>query len=199
MKKIISLVIILTTLFALAIPANASVDYYGYTDEANNNNMAVPDTWYISYGDNELCKVEFLCQDGDALTMTYGSTDVYSSLDASARAKCSRGDIDNSLFTEADIADLLGVNASQVSKITINKKEYFLAKTVTNIDYQGSTYAIDTHYWVRITNGWLYLYQYAGIVYGDTYDSFVNVVISTSNYGISTGVTWKPNPSKVIG
>ena len=184
MKKIISLILILATLFALAMPANAA-SYYTYTDKASGNQLTIPYAWDLESGDSELAKVEFVYEDGGTLIMTYGSRDFYSNLDANTRNSFSRSEVNNSLFTEADIAEVLGVNPSEVTRVKVSGTEYFLARTVTRTTYQGTNLAIDTHYFLRIDNGWMYLFQYLGNVDCETYDDFIGIIASCT-YGKST-------------
>jgi len=187
MKKIIALVLTLAALFSLAIPANAAIGtYYSYTDKSTGNVLTVPSSWEIEYGTNSITKVEFTTSQDGVFLMTYGSSDIYAGLDAETQRACPRKSINNDMFDKEDIADVLGVKASEVTMTTVGGHEYFLARSTYNTTYQNYNISVDAHYWIRIHNGWMYMYQYLGDVTGNVYNMFVNIVISYATYGEKT-------------
>ena len=187
MKKIIAFVLTFATLFSLALPANAAISTsYSYTDKESGNVLSIPYSWDIEPGTKPLTKVEFVTTEDGVLLMTYGSSDIYAGLDAETRRACPRSTINNDMFDKEDIADVLGVKASEVTMTTVGGHEYFLARSTYNTTYQNYNISVDAHYWIRIHNGWMYMYQYLGDVTGNVYNTFKNIVISYATYGEKT-------------
>lgn len=99
----------------------------------------------------------------DGVLYTYVSGDVYSNLPSYAKSFLSRKDINNSAFTEMDIAAAIGVPRKMVSKRRINGIEYF-AVQVHASDFPGQT-IVDCLMYERYVNG----YE-IGFIYADSND-----------------------------
>ena len=184
MKKITSLALAILLIVALALPASAAL-IGTYIDSRSGNQLTLPSTWSYSSQSTERTHIKFNSNTSDSAYMVYKSFDLYAGLDASARSKCSRSQVNNDLFTKAEIAEVLEIDSRTISMVTLGGNQYFYADTV----YKSSSGAtIDNDYWVMIKDGWFYIYDYAGKTSGQLYNDFKSVIASAT-YGTKTSGT----------
>lgn len=168
---------------ALALPASASL-IGTYIDFRSGNQLTLPSFWTYTSQSNEYTNIKFNANTSDSAYMVYKSIDLYSKLDASDRSKYTRSQLNNSMFTKTEIADVLDIDSRTISMVTIGGNQYFYADTV----YKSSSGAtIDNDYWVLVKDGWFYVYDYAGKTSGQLYDDFKNVIASATYGNKSSG------------
>lgn len=108
--------------------AMAAVDPGEYTDLETGLSFTLPEGW--SQGDmlpgHSILKAKFV---SDQAVIMYGNMDGWSAMSDSERIGLERGDIDQSFLTAEDIADIYGLDASEVSTATYGGREYYVAST----------------------------------------------------------------------
>lgn len=160
MKRVSALLLAVMLLLSLAVPVSAA-STYTYTDKESGNKLSIPSGWDTEDVDTGLFQVKFVPSSGSAL-MEYGSVDLWDTLSSSAQKKTPRSEFDNDQFSKSDVADILGCKTSQVKLVTVDGKEYFRAEFEKSSTTKGISYTIDVTFWVRIDQGWMYLYYFAG-------------------------------------
>lgn len=184
MKKLITAILVSICLLSLTICANA-VGGFVYKDVDSGNCLSLPEGWDLEYEDGSLVKVTFLPEDNNSALMQYGSTDYWNSLDADSKRKTPRTSFDNSHFSAADLAELVGCTSRDVKRITMNGTEYYRASFQKNVPSGKFSVTLDMTYWVRYHNGWIYVYQYVGSETNVLYRQFKDM-IATASYSTPT-------------
>lgn len=136
---------------------------FTHKDTATGASFTVPANWKEESlsKDREYIDVKFASTKESGLVIMYGSTDLWSLLPASERVGYTRADVDNSIFTRADIAEMFGTLGSVTTK-TYNGKEYYFAEVTTTSDAYGVNLSVTVTHVLRIENGWAYWFQFGG-------------------------------------
>lgn len=148
----------------------AATASFTYTDENSGVTFTVPANWVEApmnqeryYLDakftsnlEEGLSIFFTCED------VYASEELWSDLSEAERNALTRSDIDNSIFTKSDIAELFGCEADEVSMVFYRGKEYFRVETVSSATTYGIDISVPMTNLVRCENGYIYLFQFNG-------------------------------------
>ena len=187
MKKLTALVLTLILVSTCVFPASAAL-VGKYTDHTNGNVLTLPSGWTYKSKSADYASISFQSNSSESAYMTYESIDVYSGFDASIQSTYTRSEICNDLFTKEDIASVIGVDASDITMVTINGIEYFYADSVYTTTSNGSRVSVDDDYWVLMDNGWFYCYNFAGDTDGQLYKNF-KAMIASATYGAAESST----------
>lgn len=136
---------------------------FTHKDTATGASFTVPANWKEESlsKDREYIDVKFASTKESGLVIMYGSTDLWSLLPASERVGYTRADVDNSIFTKADVAEMIGTLGTVTTK-TYNGKEYYFAEVTTTSDTYGVNLSVTMTHVLRIENGWAYWFQFGG-------------------------------------
>ena len=162
MKKI--LVITFTVLLLLSLSLGVSAASYVYTDSETNVKFTVPTNWTEKAlsKDREYIDVKFVSTKNEGMSILYGSTDVWSKMPSSDKAGYKRSDLNNSMFTNADIAEMTGTSVSKVKKVTYNGAQCFQAESTTTSELYGVKITVTMTHVIYYDNGWMYWFQFSG-------------------------------------
>lgn len=185
MKKVCTLFLAALLLLSLAVPVCAK-STVTYTDSDSGNLLRVPSDWKIDTNVKAPLKARFSPSSGTGAMMNYGSVDLWGSLSDTMKKQLSRSDLDNSQFSNADIAEIIGVKTKQVKQITLSGRDYFYAETEKSVKNSGLSFTLTVCQWVCIDNGWLYLYQFGGGTDDSLYKDFTALVTSATYGGKAT-------------
>lgn len=184
MKKII--LCFLSFVVALCLIGTAFADGpFVYTDVNTNTSFTVPEDWDQKdmSKPRKFIDAKFVSTIDNRFEIIYTSEDIYG--DPSAQnefgSSISREDINNSLFTKADFADIFGCDKSDVSMITYGGVEYFFAETSASVNLYGVDISIPMVYLARCCNGNFYMFQFSGKTDSPYYDDF-ECLVSSVNY-----------------
>lgn len=180
MKKAISLLIVVSLIFILTLPAGAKTSTYTYTDRAGGNSFQVPTGWNLESLDNDFLDVKFVPSSAASALILYGSTDLWSSLSAGSRKGLTRSDVDNAAFSRISVANFIGAKSSDVKMVTLGGNEYFRGEAQKTRTAAGLTFNITLTNFIRFENGWMYWYQFGGGESHSLYDDFEAMVASAS-------------------
>lgn len=185
MKRANTLILVFFLMLSLALPVCAKSSTISYADTESGNTLSVPSDWKLDYQDDVLVKVKFVPTSGASALMQYGSSDLWRSLSKAAQNDLPRSEFDNSQFSKADIAGLVGAKTGNVKMVTISGREYFQADMEKTTTYGGYKFTLPVTYWVHVDNGWFYIYQFAGGENHALYSNFKSLIASAS-YGDSS-------------
>lgn len=185
MKRVNALILAFFLMLSLVLPVCAKSSTITYTDKDSKNVLSVPSDWKLEERDDSLVKVKFVPSSGTSALMQYGSTDLWSTLSKSAQKNLPRSEFDNSQFSKADIADLVGAKSSNVKMVTIGGREYFQADVEKTSTSGGMKLTVSVRYWAYVDNGWFYLYQFVGGESHSLYGKFKSMIASASYGGSS--------------
>lgn len=96
-----------------------------------------------------------------------------------------REDIGNDIFNTEEVAEMLSCEETQLSKVTYNDREYYLAKTEYSQEVEGNVVSADVTHLMRIENGYMYQFYFMGTT-DDPRFSDVERMLSTAEYPFDT-------------
>lgn len=162
-----------------------------YTDNDSGVTFDLPASWYETElsKDRDHVDAKFLTTKAEGVSIVYGSTDVWSATPAADKIGYSRRDMNNDIFTKADIAEMLGTNAYSVVTKSYGGVEYFQAKTTQSVNVGGTYLNFNMTQVIRVENGWMYTFQFAGDETSLQFADFVSLLNSVE-YPNTTSSAW---------
>ena len=162
MKKIFSILVAILLLLSLSMGVSATS--YTYKDAETDVSFTVPDNWTQKAlsKDREYIDVKFVSNVAEGMSILYGSTDVWAKMPSSDRAGYKRSDLNNSMFTNADIAEMAGTSTSKVKRVSYNGVQCFQAESTTTSDIYGLEISVTMTHVIYYDNGWMYWFQFSG-------------------------------------
>ena len=127
--------------------------------------------------ERETLDVIFSSTQESGCSIMYGSVDVWAAASAEDRKGYTRADIDNSIFSKEDIAEINGIPVSQVELITLGGHDYYKATTDKKSDVYGISVALSTTTMTRIENGIMYTFYFTGDTCLNYISSFLEPVV----------------------
>ncbi len=139
-------------------------DAFVYTDSDSGVSFTVPENWKQSdfTEEREFIDVKFASTQDEGCTMIYGSTDMWSQTPLAGRIGTTRSDLNNSLFTKADVAEIYNTTADKITMVTYNGTSYFKCEMEQQTEAYGMGISIPMTVLVHIENGWMYTFQFSG-------------------------------------
>lgn len=204
MKRLfVFIFVVLALSLTLNITAFAATDKgnnsFIYTDSENGVTFTVPSNWKQKEfsQDREYIDVKFVSPNVPGSIMIYGSTDMWAQIPYTEKVGHTRSDLDNSIYTKADIAELYGTTADEISMVTYNGAEYF----VGTFKYSSNTSAVDVTITMtqalRIDNGWMYIFQFGGTSTDKLYSDFEKL-LKSAEYPTVSNVTGIVSDTNII-
>ncbi len=167
-------------------------DSFVYTDTDSGAKFTVPANWKKKefFEDREYIDVKFVSTKDDGCVIIYASEDIWEEMSPADRIGYTRSDVNNDIFTRADVAEMFSTTADKVSTVTYNGVEYFQGEIDhTSDDYGGLTVRMTAL--VCIDNGWLHMFQFGGTSTHKLYSEFESlmdsIVYSDTSSGTGTG------------
>ncbi len=156
-----------------------------HTDTDSGVTFTVPANWKQKAfsEDREVIDVKFVSTKEDGCTIIYSSTDIWNQMPGSDRGGFTRSDLNNSVFTISDIAEMYNTTADKISTVTYNGVQYFKGETNHTSDTYGLT--IKMTQLVYIDNGWMYMFQFGGTSTHKLYSDFESLLNSVQYPSVS--------------
>ncbi|HHZ00779.1 MAG TPA: zinc ribbon domain-containing protein [Tissierellia bacterium] len=166
-------------------PQTAEADYtptssFTYTDTKTQATFTVPANWVETplSEERESIDVKFTSLEEDGMSIMYGSFDVWSEMTASERSGYSRSDVDNSIFTKSDIADIFGLSSNDIKLVTYGGNEYYTATVTSSTDAYGLSFTVTITHMLLVNNGYMYWFQFSGASDNELYNDFESLLSS---------------------
>ena len=80
------------------------------------------------------------------------------------------------MFTNADIAEMVGTNILKVKKVTYNGAQCFQAETTTTSNINGLEIDVTMTHVIYCDNGWVYWFQFSGDSDNEYYSDFQSML-----------------------
>ncbi len=179
MKKVI-LLTLLTTLFLFLLPPPAFATSSTYTDVESGVSFTIPANWEQEAftKDREFIDAKFVSTKEDGCVIIYGSTDMWRQMSASDRIGYTRSDINNSMFSKADIAEMYGTTANNISMASYSGIQYFYGEVKQSTNVSGISISVTMTQLVYFNNGWMYMFQFGGTDTHKLYSDFEDLLNS---------------------
>ena len=189
MKRFISAVMVIAICVIMLTTAvfAAGTGSFRYTDSVSGMSFVVPENWVESamFEEREYIDAKFTSNLEEGLCIIFTSEDMLSDtfleeagISSLEKSLISRRDLDNSLFTKADVAAMYGESPSAVSMAVCGNKEYFVLETEQVANVYGVSVLVPLTVYVRCENGYMYMFQFNGAKGTTYFKDFENLVKS---------------------
>lgn len=167
-------------------PTNA----FTYTDEGTLLTFTVPANWsgLPLSEDTETIDAKFVSNEDSGACIMYAGTDLWEKLTASERAGYTRAEIDNSIFSIADVAVMYGLSASEVSVETYGDIEYYKAVPLLSGASGELALTVEMTHLIVVKNGYLYDFQFSGTEESEYYKDFESLIMSADYHVLAAPV-----------
>ncbi len=162
------------------VPEGEDTDSFVYTDSDSGVEFTVPKNWKQKdfTEDRKYLNAKFVSTKEDGCIILFSTLNVWDELSPSEKIGLSRADVDNSLFTKADIAEMFSTTEDDVSMFTYNGVEYYKCTLTTNEEEYEISLDITTTQLLCVNNGWMYSFQFNGKEDHKLYPDFEELVKS---------------------
>ncbi len=168
-------------------PTPTQTKAFTYTDSISGMTFTVPANWTQKpmSEKRDVLGAKFISNLEEGLAIIFTSVDALSdeALEGSSvsmleRLLISRRDLNNSMLTKADIADMYGGSENDVSMVTYAGKEYFMIETVQSGSAYGMSIKVPMTILVHCENGFMYMFQFGGSKDNPYFGDFLSLVNS---------------------
>ena len=151
-----------------------------YTDTDSGISFTIPANWEQKElnGDRKHLDAKFVSTKESDCVIIFGSTDMWEAMPSSEKNGYSRKDLDNSLFTKSDIAEMYGTTEDKISVVSYNGVQYYKGEMTKSLDESGFNLSITTTQLTYINDGWMYMFQFGGTDGHSLYSDFESLVSS---------------------
>ena len=186
LKKIVDTVHFDTEPELLAPPTQT--DAFTYTDPTSGMAFTVPANWVEEpmFKERKFIDAKFVSNLEEGLSIIFASEDMLSDgflaesgVSEFEKLMLSRSDLDNSMFSKADVAAMYGESENAVSTVTYGNREYFILETIQSGTAYGMTVKIPMTILFRCENGFMYIFQFSGDKDNPYYGDFEALINST--------------------
>ena len=109
----------------------------------------------------EYFDIKYVSKSNSMIITLFGATDLWEKLPSSAKTELSKKEINDSMFSKSDIADMFGLSSSSITERTINGIHYYVCVVhQTSEDFEGLT--LELSHYIHIENGWVYWFEFSG-------------------------------------
>lgn len=142
----------------------AETNSFVYKDKETGCEFTVPANWSQESlsQDREFLDVKFTSNKDQGLSILYGSSDIWAEMSSSERKGLSRSDVNGSMFSSEEWAEIMGVDQSKVSTVSYGGKEYYKYVLTSTSSTYGINIDVTMTCLMRIENGYAYTFQFSG-------------------------------------
>lgn len=197
-RKIISVFVYMIIIFLFTLPSYAE---YLYTDPLTHTTFKIPDNWVeVPLLNQETnIDVKFKSNENDKMLIMFSSFDLWEEFSKKEKLGLNREDIDNSILSKADVAEMFGTAISKVKTVTYNKKKYYQVEVSEKVSQGNYNIFVYISHLIHVENGYIYTFSFNGSNDNELYIDFITLLNSinypSSNSKISTSSTDIPNDS----
>ena len=151
---------------------------FTYIDSETKVKFTVPANWTEKdlSKDREYIDVKFVSSEEEGMSILYGSTDIWAKMSSSDKVGYKRSDLNNSMFTNADIAEMAGTSTAKVKKVTYNGVQCFQAESTTTSEVYGLNITVTMTHVIYYDNGWMYWFQFSGDSSNEYFSDFKSLL-----------------------
>lgn len=160
----------------------AETEAFVYTDANTGLSFTVPANWVEKplNEEREYITAKFVSNLEPGLCIFFYGEDFWSQLPEEERSLYSRSEVDNSLFTEADIAYMYGCEESEVSTVYFGDRAYFSVEITDTGTLYGLTATATSIVFLRYENGYLYAFRFFDTRESPYYKDFESLMNSVT-------------------
>lgn len=144
------------------IPAELLTDAFVYNDMETGTSFTVPENWSKGASDREqdTFNIEFTSNVNPVTHILYAWTDAWADLSPLERVSRERADIDNTIVTKADFAEVFEVPEDDVKIVVYGKNRYYKVERITTTDVYDLSISTTITQLFHFDNGYIYIFQF---------------------------------------
>jgi hypothetical protein len=161
---------------------------FTYTDSETQTSFTVPANWVESSlsKTRDYIDVKFVSLEEEGLCIMYGSYDLWNEMTETEKAEVrrsgfNRSDMDNSIITKADVAEMYCIPTDDIKMAIYHGNEYYMATVTSSTSAYGADFSVTGTFAIRIDNGYMYFFQFSGTRDNEFFDDFESM-LSSVNY-----------------
>jgi len=172
-----------------------------YEDPTSGIKFTVPENWVQQEmnEEREYLDAKFASNKDEGLLILFSCEDVWSALPASEKSQLTRTEIDNSMLTVADVAEMCECSEKNVSVVSFGGKEYFQACFSAPYSEFGFTLSVLRTCLIRVENGHMYMFQFSGDSNHALYSDFEQLMNSISYPKTEVSTSQENSPAEQDG
>lgn len=158
-----------------------------YLDPVSGTSFLLPVGWIQEdmSKEREYIDAKFVPEKNDGTCIIYTCEDFWMAIEETERLELermgySRKDVDNTLFSAADLADMYSIDSSDVYVLNYSNQDFLTAEITQKQELFGFTFPIKSTILVCIRNGYIYSFQFSGAsdssIYGQLFDEMLNSI-----------------------
>ena len=162
------------------VPESKDTDAFIYTDSDSGVKFTVPANWVEDEfnEEREFLDAKFASTKEDGLIMVFSSTDAWSEMSSADKVGLTRSDINNSMLSKSDVAEIYGTTEDKVSLYMYNGVEYYKCESTANKEMYGLSLDITMNHFLHVKDGWIYTFQFGGTSDHKLYSDFEKLIRS---------------------
>lgn len=174
------------------MPPPEETEPFVYLDSDTGLEFTVPANWVQTElsKERETLDIKFMSTLERGMSILYGSMDFWEDVRKETQGNplfsFSRKDIDNSFFTDAQLAEIMGILPDEVTEVEIGGKEYFRYAVKQNIPYLEFNLEIVCTFLARVENARCYFFSFTGDSSSEYYRDFERLVASAKYPPVSS-------------
>jgi len=155
-------------------------DPFVYSDVDSGVDFIVPAGWYQKefVEDRTAIDAKFVYSEEGDVVIIYGSIDLWSQMTIFEQANISRAEINNTLFSKRDYAEMFGIEMDDVTVVEYNGVQYYKFEYEVMEEMYGIELQVTMTQLVYIDNGWMYTFQFTGLSTHQQYRDFEELLNS---------------------
>lgn len=153
---------------------------FEYTDIDSGVKFTVPSNWKQEAfsQDRQFIDAKFVSTKEAGCTMFFGGNDLWAAMPDADKIGYVRSDIDNSIFTKEDIAEMYEISADKVSLYSYNGVEYYRCEVTDSVEVGELDVSLTMTQMIYVDNGWMYMFQFGGTSTHKLYSDFEDLLRS---------------------
>lgn len=153
-----------------------------YRDAETGVEFTVPANWSQDSltESRDVLEAKFTSDLEGGMTITYGKADLLAELTDEEQAEISRPMVDNSFFSEEELALMVGIPEDELISETYGGKEYIRYQKTSSVSVLGEVIDIEITCLNRIENGYIYMFQFTGDERNALYQDFTSLMESVT-------------------
>ena len=150
-----------------------------YRDDETGVTFSIPADWEeLPFAKpKEIYTVKFALKKSAATFILFGAVDLWNEIPSIKKLGAVRADVDDSVFSKSDIAEMASLQVSSITDKTYNGIHYYEAVVQQSLEeFAGLTVTVTQR--IHVQDGWMYLFAFSGNKNSIGYSDFEYVMNS---------------------
>lgn len=150
---------------------------FSYLDEQTGVSFVVPRNWSPAHEpETDRYEAKFVLNSDSGVYIVYTGRDAIANMPDEKKRELLRPQVGQSVLSEAQIAEIAGVDAANVSTVSINGVEYYRISTIIQATVTEMDVQIPSTLMLHIKDGWGYCFAFTGDENSRYYSDFESLL-----------------------